>query len=139
MVSEKGVYWMALGVLALGLSNSLVNQHGDCLRGFAGRAVAVAEGLSAQAMSRVEMAEMMLGKGEAGVARTQATVGQAQVRLASVQTVLARHQAEMTRVQGERIQVITQERVNRALARCPRKTITVEVPQPPAIPNDGTI
>jgi hypothetical protein len=139
MASDKGLYWMALGVLALGFGNSLVSQHSNCLRSFAGRAAVVVQQVSAQALDRVAMAEMMLGKGEASVARTQTAVDRAQVRVASVQSVLTRRQAGMVRLQSERIQMITQENVNRTLARCPRKTITVEIPEPPATPDEGTI
>jgi hypothetical protein len=139
MASAKGWYWIAVGVLALVVSNSFVNQHGDCLRSFAGRAAGMAQLLSAQALDRVAMAEMMLGKSQTSFARTQTAVARVQVRIASVNTTLARHQVEMVRLQSEAVQRITSERVNRTLARCPRKAITIEIPQPPVIPDDGTI
>jgi hypothetical protein len=139
MVSEKSLYWVALGVLALGLSHSFVGRNSGCIRAFAIRAAAVAQDLSVRAVDRVVMAEALLGRSQATVAHTQAAVDRAQVRMAFVQTAVARRQAEMVRLQSERIQVITQEKVNRALARCPQKTVTVEVPPAPTAPDDGTI
>jgi hypothetical protein len=139
MASDKNMYWVALGVIALGLSNSFVSQHASCFRSVATRAAALAHNMSSRAADRVAVAEALLGRSQATVARTQTAMDRAQVRMAFVQTVVARRQAEMVRLQSERIQVITQEKVNRALARCPQKTVTVEVPPAPTAPDDGTI
>jgi hypothetical protein len=139
MASDKGLYWIALGVLALGVSNSLVNQHTGCFRSLAVRAAAIAQNLSAKAIDRIAMGEAVLGRGQATVARTQTAMDRAQVRMAFVQTVVARRQAEIVRLQNERVQAITRERISRAIARCPRKTVTVEAPPAPTAPDDGTI
>jgi hypothetical protein len=139
MASDKGLYWIALGVLALGLSNSLVNQHTGCFRSLAARAAATAQSLSAKAMDCMAMADALLGRSQATVARTQAAVDRAQVRMAFVQTAVARRQADVVRAANESVEAIARERANRTIVRCPKKTVTVEIPQPPAIPDEGTI
>jgi hypothetical protein len=139
MASDKNMYWVALGVIALGLSNSFVSQHASCFRSVATRAAALAHDMSSRAKDRVAVAEALLGRGQATVARTQTAMDRAQVRMAFVQTVVARRQAEIVRLQNERVQAITRERISRAIARCPRKTVTVEAPPAPTAPDDGTI
>jgi outer membrane protein TolC len=137
MGSEKAWYWIAVGVLALFVSNNLAARHEGEVRCLAGRALAAVEQVSGHASQFGAMAEMMLGRGETGFAQTQTTLARAQGRLASVQAVIAQHEAAFARIQGENDQIITMQ-LGRTLV-CPRQNLRLVTPELPLIRTDGTI
>jgi hypothetical protein len=135
MGSEKAWYWMAVGVLALFVSNNFAARHQGEVRCLASRSLAAFEQVSGHARQLGAMAEMMLGRGETGFARTQTTLARAQTRLASVQTVIAQHEAAFARIQGENDQIITMQEL-RGTVVCPRQNLRMVIPQ---LAQDGTI
>lgn len=136
MISEKALYLAALGVLTLGVSNSFVKAQTDWARCLADRSDALVNQVSGQAMRYAAMAEMILGRGETRLARTQTAMIHAQTRIASTETAMARHQAQMIRLRTERVRVLVNEPMQRAVVVCPRQRITLDLPQPPAMPRD---
>ena len=78
MNSDRGWYLVAVGVLALGISNSVIS---DSARGFSDRAAAVADHLSAEAMRGLAVAQLMSNRGDPGWAPAQGTIARAQTRL----------------------------------------------------------
>ena len=114
MNSDRGWYLVAVGVLALGISNSSIGNLSisDSVRGFLDRGVAVADNLSAEAMRAFAVAQLMSGRGEPGWAHAQGTIASAQTRLALVQAKIDAKRAVSTRVHswcamGTRRQVTT--------------------------------
>ena len=95
MNSDRGWYLVAVGVLALGISNSVIS---DSARGFSDRAAAVADHLSAEAMRAFAVAQLMSGRGEPSWAHAQATIARAQTRLALVRAKIDAKRAVSTRV-----------------------------------------
>ena len=109
MNSDRGWYLVAVGVLALGISNSVIS---DSARGFSDRAAAVADHLSAEAMRGLAVAQLMSNRGDPGWAHAQGTIASAQTRLALVQAKIDAKRAVSTRVHswcamGTRRQVTT--------------------------------
>ena len=109
MNSDRGWYLVAVGVLALGISNSVIS---DSARGFSDRAAAVADHLSAEAMRGLAVAQLMSNRGDPGWAHAQGTIARAQTRLALVQAKIDAKRAVSTRVHswcamGTRRQVTT--------------------------------
>ena len=138
MESEKVMYWLTLGVLALATTTGLVNQHrgwGDCL---AERSLAFVSQASQTAANYAEIAGMAIGSGERDSASPSPAVidvhnfvqSEVQARLACVQSSLVRRQAEMMRLQAMRVQVRTMDRPARAMVWS-NPNIVIEVPQPP--------
>ena len=109
MNSDRGWYLVAVGVLALGISNSVIS---DSARGFSDRAAAVADHLSAEAMRGLAVAQLMSNRGDPGWAPAQGTIARAQTSLALVQAKIDAKRAVSTRVHswcamGTRRQVTT--------------------------------
>ena len=114
MNSDRGWYLVAVGVLALGISNSSIGNLSisDSARGFLDRAAAVADNLSAEAMRGLAVAQLMSNRGDPGWAHAQGTIARAQTRLALVQAKIDAKRAVSTRVHswcamGTRRQVTT--------------------------------
>ena len=101
MASEKARYWMAVGVAALFLGNSFVGSR-SLTPSVADRSMATAQRISGQAMRYAMLAQVMLGRGEAGFVHAQTATACAQTRLAVVQTAMAHREAALARVQAER-------------------------------------
>ena len=95
MNSDRGWYLVAVGVLALGIGNSLIS---DSARGFLDRAAAVADHLSAEAMRGLAVAQLMSNRGDPGWAHAQGTISRAQTRQALVQAKIDAKRAVSTRV-----------------------------------------
>jgi hypothetical protein len=95
MVFEKAAYWIAVGVVALFVSNNFAARHGEEVRCLADRSLAAVEQVSGHAARFLGMAEMMLGRGETRFAHAQTTLAGAQTRLASVESGIASHEAAL--------------------------------------------
>jgi hypothetical protein len=134
MASEKALYWMAVGVAALFLGNSFVGGR-SLTPSVADRSMATAQRISGQAMRYATLAQVIFGRGEAGVVHAQTATARAQARLAVVQAVTAHREAAMARMQAERIRVLA----SREVVVCPRQNLVVKVPEVPVIATEGTI
>jgi hypothetical protein len=139
MASEKGLYWMAVGVLALGVSNSFINRHSDWAQCLADRSQLLVEQVSGQAMRYAAITEMTFGRSDAAFGRSQAAVARVQTCLASVQASIAPHQAEMIRKQTEKVHGIAIEQMQHAVVMCPQQNFDVDVVDTPEAPDDDTI
>lgn len=121
MASEKACYWLALGVLALLVSNNFITRHEGVIGSLSRRSLAVAERVSDHATGFAATAGLMLDRDSTGFARTQATAARSQARLASMQTVLARQEAVFARLEAKRARVIALE--PRVTQICPRQNL----------------
>jgi len=95
MKSDRGWYLVALGMIALGITNSSV---GDSARGFLDHTAVVADQASARAIQAVAVAQLMSDRGDTGWARAQATIARAETRLALMQAKIDAKRAVSTRV-----------------------------------------
>jgi hypothetical protein len=135
MVFEKAAYWIAVGVLALFVTNHFAGRYENEARCLASQSLAAVEELSGQATRVMAMTETMLGQGETHFARTQTMVACAQTRLASMQTALASHEAALARVQADHARIEALQQL-RGTVVCPRQNLRIAVPQ---LHSEGTI
>src|SRR5579863_3057420 len=121
MVFEKAAYWMAVGVLALIVSNNLAIRHGLNLGdgSLANRSFAAVEQVAGDATGLVGTMEQMLGRAETRLAHSQSRVACLQTRLASVQSRIAQRETVLARVQAQRARVVAMEQL-RGTALCSR-------------------
>ena len=134
MASEKALYWMAVGVAALFLSNSFVGGRG-LTPSVADRSMATVQRISGKAVRYAMLAQMILGRGEAGVVQAQTATAGVQARLAVVQTAMAHREAAMSRIQTQRIRALA----SRGVVACPRQNLVINLPEVPVIAAEGTI
>ena len=138
MESEKVMYWVTLGVLALATTTGFVNQHRGWGDRLAERSLALVSQASVAAANYAEIAGMAMGSGERDSESSSPAVvdvhdfvqNEVQARLACVQSTLVRREAEMTRVQAMRVQVRMMDRPARAIVWS-NPSVVIEVPQPP--------
>jgi hypothetical protein len=135
MVFEKAAYWIAVGVLALFVTNHFAGRYENEARCLASQSLAAVEELSGQATRVMAMTETMLGQGETHFARTQTMVACAQTRLASMQTALASHEAALARVQADHARIEALQQLRGTIV-CPRQNLRIAVPQ---LHSEGTI
>ena len=135
MVFEKAAYWIAVGVLALFVTNHFAGRYENEARCLASQSLAAVEQLSGQATRVIAMTETMLGRGEAHFVQTQTMVACAQTRLASVQTVIASHEAVLARVQAGHARIEALQQLRGSIV-CPRQNLRIAVPQ---LHSEGTI
>ncbi len=135
MRSDKMMYWMTLGVLAMAAITGAVSGQAGWGERLAGRSVAMMSRVSEAAASYAEMAGMVLGSREDDAVRPVRTVVEAQNRLACVQRVLVRRQAELVRVQAMRVRVRALELAPRTIV-LPARNMIIEIPQAPQAPED---
>jgi hypothetical protein len=136
MASEKVSYWMAVGVVALLVSNHFAARHGDEIRCLADRSAAAIESVTGPASRLMETAEMMVGRGETRVVQTQTVLAQAETRLASVQTEIECHEAAFARMRAEQARAVAIRELHAAVI-CPRPNVRIMAPR--SIHTDGTI
>jgi len=109
MKSDRGWYLVALGMIALGITNSSV---GGSARGFLDHAAVVADQASARAIQAVAVAQLMSDRGDTGWAHAQTALAKAQVRMALAQ---ARINAKRAMLTEGRSHCALGHRVNRAV------------------------
>lgn len=139
MASQKALYWMAVGVLALVMGNHFANKfEGSCL---AYKVRAAAERMSGQSDHLMAVTEVMLGRTTTRFDRAQTALAMSQARLASVQTSFARRQAVCARVQAVRARMMVREQLEQMEIPvvAPRPRVVLMIPPPPVTPDQDPI
>lgn len=139
-MADKAWYWLALGLLALGLNHAIVTGRLDLGRNLADRALAQGDRLSANAVRYLAFAQASVGLRSVQLSRVQPVMTRVQANLACAQATIARRQADMAlrqagimRLQRDQVRSMVIERM-----RLPRR-VEIAPPAPPAIPDDDTI
>lgn len=139
-MADRAWYWLALGLLALGLNHAIVTGRLELGRNLADRAIAQGDQLSANAVRYLALAQAAVGLRRAEFNRVQPVMTRVQANLACAQATIARRQADMAlrqagiiRLQRDQVRSMVIERM-----RLPRR-VEMAPPEPPAIPNDDTI
>jgi hypothetical protein len=151
MNSDKACYWLAVGVLAVGLGHSFTTRHMGWIHDISMRAVA--DQFSGQICDRVsghtsgldQRVTLALNRSQSSIERAQAAASRVQSRMACIQAKMAQKQASFDRIQSESDRI--QAQVDHALANVqahhvvviPPPNRDVEMPTLRIIPNDGTI
>ena len=127
MVSDKALYWIAVGVLALVAGNSLMTRHDDWVNCIGDESLQVAQRVTDRVMAMVRPGGTLFDGTNDRFARSEYAVARVQSRIASVQARVARKQADLARLQAEKVRTFDFTTVKRTV-KCPRREVTVEVP-----------
>ncbi|HXW92825.1 MAG TPA: hypothetical protein VEK33_19915 [Terriglobales bacterium] len=126
MVSERALYWIAVGLMAGLLGNHFANPYARSLRAAnQGSALALVQRVVERAASFAP-----LGPGRSLLA----------TRFASLQAQLAHQQAACARLEAERARTMAIEQIESGRVRgiCPRPRVRITAPEP-SLPREGTI
>jgi hypothetical protein len=138
MASEKALYWIGVGLLALFVSNHVALRHRDQVRCVLHASLSGNERLSGHASRMMAAAEMLLGQRESRFDHAQLAVDSLQTRLASAQCALTRREAAFARVRAEHARIEAMQQL-RSQTICPRQSLRIVIPDRPSMPHDGTI
>jgi hypothetical protein len=132
MASEKVTYWMAVGLVALFMSNHFVSKYdGNCM---ANKARVAAERISGQATHLMAMAEVAMGRTSTRFDRAQAAMAMAQVQMASMQTQMARGEAACARLEAGRARMMMLREMRMPTVHPQLRMIMPRPPAPSADP-----
>lgn len=138
MTSEKALYWVAVGVVAVGLSNSLADREIGWARGLADRFQAAEDQLVAsasdQAIRLLDVANRFSRSKDLQTARVQLTLARVQTRVACIRTTVAERQEAMARQEKARAQAVSSFSTT-----CPRQKSQETVTKAHPLPNEDTI
>jgi hypothetical protein len=119
MKTEKAMYWVTLGVLALSLNPTALH------RSVANRVEAVVNQISDQLAENTDrVSAVAFDRGFANFEKSQTKLACAQARLASLQTSMARRQADFARLEAARSQFIALHQARQISIVCPRVKIS---------------
>jgi hypothetical protein len=104
MISDRAWYLAAAGVLAFGLSHSLLRSGTDWVSRVSGRTLASVEQVSMGGTDCPGRTRILLGRNYFNIPGVQIRVAQMQARLACRRSALARH--KMIRLQAEKAQMM---------------------------------
>ena len=136
MTSEKAVYWVAVAVMAILLGNHFAKKYdGGCLTD---RATATVQQLSVEASHLVAMGQMAFGVAPRFTG-PEVAMTRVQGRFASMQAGIARQQAACARLEAKHARLMALQQMRNMRVVCPRQRVSVEIPQVPVIPTEGTI
>jgi hypothetical protein len=136
MASERTIYWVAVAVMALFLGNHFAKKYeGGCLTD---RAMASVQRLSTQANHLLAMGQMAFGA-TPRFTGPEVAMARVQGRFASMQADIARQQAACARLEAQHARLMALQQMQHIQVICPRQRTSVEIPQVPVIPTDGTI
>lgn len=125
MASEKALYWMAVGLVALVAGNHFVARF-DGQR-LADRSMVVWERLSGQSG---HLFSTMLDTADSRCARSEAAMARAQARIASAQMSMARQDAACARLQAEKARLMAMEHMQEMSFRVVvPQNFRVEIPE----------
>jgi hypothetical protein len=127
MVSEKSLYWLAVGVICVAAINSTVPRNQDWIASLTDRSMDVAQRVSDRATRAVGEAGILVGRTAPSSPQIQLAAARVQSRLARVQARIAVQQASMARVQAQQVRMITVSAIQHRVV-CPRVEVHVSDP-----------
>jgi len=117
MTSEKAWYWLAAGVLALGLNGAYQDGQFGWVHGIADHSTEIVERASMRGLSFVSAAEVMLGRNPNALRWTDAALQKVQGKMACKRIEMAERQIDVGRMQRD----LAMARVDRQMARVQMK------------------
>lgn len=142
MTSDKAWYWVAAGVLALGLSNSLADREIGLPRGladqFQGAQDQFLASASDTAIGFLDSVGRLSDSNDFGNPTVQVSLARVQSRVACLSSMVAERQAELARQEAERAQEVSIEE-SISGDSCPRQKTQETVTKVRFIPDDDTI
>ena len=133
MISDKGLYWLVVGVLAAVVGNSLVARHADWAACLDAGSLRISQELTGRAMDLIGRINGSIGQSNE---QSQVAVARVQTRVAAIQTRVAVRQAEIARRQAERVRITAVRTAMRHLD-CSAPDVAVEVADPDSDSRDA--
>lgn len=112
MRSEKGWYWLAAGVLALGLNGAYQDGQLGWVHCLADRAAALVEQASERSLHLVTTSELMFGQSPETLGRTQAAFRKLQSKMAARQVAQAQRQIALAQARQQIAQAQLQRKMD---------------------------
>lgn len=109
MISDRAWYLAAAGVLAFGLSHSLLNSGADWVAQVSDRTLASVKQVSMGARDCPGRTQILLGRDHVSIPAVRIRLAQVQTRLACRRAALDRHKAEMIRLETGKAHVLLSE------------------------------
>jgi len=138
MTNEKGLYWLALGVVALVFVNGTQFGRQNWLSRLEDRSIGLVQRLSGHTAAALNLTEMRLAAQPYRSPRSQATAARMQAQFACMEGALAHQQAEFAQIQAERARLEALQQLRLAEMRRHRGFV-IQAPEVRAIPTEGTI
>jgi hypothetical protein len=129
MVSDKVVYWMAVGVLAIVVGNSLATRRGEWITCLGEQSLQVAQQVTDRAMAVLDRGGVLFDRTNDRLSDGQLVAVRVKTRLASMQTRLAIRQAALARLQADRVRMVTMTSRKYKVA-CPQVDTALDVAEP---------
>ncbi len=127
MASEKAIYWVAVGVLALMVGDHFASKvDSSCLRD---AAVVSIQRLSTDASNSLALVEAALGRTSMPWVNAETSAARMQTRLASVQTMIARQESACARMEGRHARLMAMQEMRNAEMRVNSPRLQVVIPQ----------
>ncbi len=123
MASEKAWYWLAAGVLVLGLNGAYQDGQFGWAHEMMDRSAEMVERASMRGLSFVTAAEVVLGRNPEAVGRMEASLGKMQGKLACKRIEMAERRIDMAQMQRD----LAAAHVDRQLARVQMKMDKIRV------------
>jgi hypothetical protein len=137
-MTEKAWYWVALGVLAIGLNQGVLKGRLDLASSIAARSTAFAQELSGRALRMYAMAQAEFGDRNSENFVIAPTMTHVQANLACAQATMARTQARMILRQNKLMRLQQDQLQGKVLDKLRDKKVFVAPQELPA-PDKGTI
>lgn len=140
MITDKAIYWMAVGIVALAAGNHLVSRFdGRCL---SQRTMSVVEHLSGgpafaaildNTSAQCTRAQANMLKAQARIAASQVRFATMQGRFASAQDMMARHEVAFARLQAESDRLMALQQVQHVNLQivAPSQNLRLAIPEIP--------
>jgi len=135
MVSEKNLYWLAVGVMAIVFTNSAATRQG-WLGNLESRSIHYANQISARTLATLNLTQLRVLPQESP--RTQTAALRAQAKLGCMQAAFARQEAAFARVEGQRARMDAMHHMHVDLLP-QQQSLHIEIPELRFIHTDGTI
>jgi len=150
MASDRAWYWLAAGVLALGLNGAYQDGEFQWVHRLANHSACLMERASGEGLRMLATAEVMLGRNPESLARTEATLQKLQMRIACKRIEMTRQEVDMAQVQRalaaaridqqmakvqasmDRVRMITITRTSR-VPNCPELSRVIVMPNVPRV------
>jgi hypothetical protein len=109
MISDRAWYLAAAGVLAFGLSHSLLNSGADWVARVSDRTLASVKQVSMGARDCPGRTQILLGRDHVNIPAVQIRLAEVQARLACRRAALAKRQVELIRLETGKAHVLLSE------------------------------
>lgn len=138
MATEKGLYWLALGVAAIVLVNGTQFGRQSWLGRLENRSIELVERVSGHTTPYLSLAEMRFANRSSRCVRNDVASARMQADFARVECAMARRQAAFARIQAQEVRLEAMQQMRFAMMPV-NQGFVGQVPRSNGLQPDGTI